>query len=233
MSKNLYSLCSASVFLVATLFTSSAIAQTAESSALNRWYASLSLGQLINTEFDSSSVTISTTPFLIETKGNFDITGEWNWSANLGREFGNDSNFRVEGEFWGGHVKREGFTADALDETLDDKIRSRALFANAMLRVVNSPSLDVWIGAGVGAADVRMLQAPGSTCNCLSEADGEGDAYRIKMSFERRMANGSAWFLEVGNVWLPAMETDTSRSSYTLHGKLTSAELRIGYKLAF
>ncbi len=198
-----------------------------------RWYGSLSVGQLINTEFDTSSVTISTTPFRIESVGTFDITGHWNWAASVGREFGESSNIRLEGEFWGGAVKREGFVASALTANLDDDIRARAIMANGMLRVINNNRLKVWIGAGIGVADVRMQKAVGSTCNCLSEANGEGEAYRIKMSFENEFENGNAWFVEVGNVWLPDTETDTSLSSYTLHGKLTSAELRIGYRVAF
>lgn len=226
---------SLSLLLLLSLFSAGVAAQTPDSTdqPLERWYATLSAGQLVNTEFDTSSVTFASNPFRIETKGNFNITGEWDWAATLGREFGRNSNIRVEGEFWGSTVKREGFVADQLDVTLDDKMRSRALFANGLLRIVDSNRLDVWIGAGIGVADVRMLQAAGSTCNCLAEADGEGEAYRIKMSFESRMENGGAWFLEIGNVWLPDTETDTSLSSYTLHGKLTSAEVRIGYRLSF
>ena len=223
------------VLVLGTLFSVGVAAQSPEAGeqALQRWYASLSAGQLVNTEFDSSSVTFASNPFRIETTGNFDITGEWNWATTLGREFGRNSNFRLEGEFWGATVRREGFTADQLDVDLDDKLRARAIIANGLLRIVNSNRLKVWIGAGIGVADVRMLQAAGSTCNCLAEADGEGETYRIKMSFESRMDNGGAWFLEIGNVWLPDTETDTSLSSYTLHGKLTSAEVRIGYKISF
>ena len=204
-----------------------------QAGSANSWYATLSGGQVVNTEFDKSSVTIATNPFRIETVGNFDITNGWNYAATLGHEFGSDADIRLEGEFWGSQVQREGFIADQLDVVIDDKIRSRALFVNGLFRALKARSFNVWIGAGIGAADVRMLQAANSTCTCLREANGEGEAYRIKMSFESRTESGSAWFFEVGNVWLPATETDTSLSAYTLHGKLTSAEVRIGFKLAF
>jgi opacity protein-like surface antigen len=229
MLNQLFARSSVFLFALTLLFSASLHAQEDDL----RWYGSLSVGQLINTEFDSSSVTISTSPFRIESVGNFDITGHWNWAASVGREFGSASNIRLEGEFWGGAVKREGFVASALSTTLDDDIRARALLVNGLLRVVNNNRLKVWIGAGIGVADVRMQKAAGSTCNCLSEADGEGETYRIKMSFENELDNGDSWFVEVGNVWLPDTETDTSLSSFTRHGKLTSAELRIGYRLAF
>lgn len=218
------------LLLVSIFCSAGAQAQTAGD---NHWYATLSGGQVVNTEFDKSSITISTNPVRIETVGNFDISNGWNYAASLGRQFGGDSNFRFEGEFWASQVNRQGFKADQLDVVIDDKIRSRALFVNGLFRALKARSFNVWLGAGIGAADVRMLQAANSTCTCLREANGEGEAYRIKMSFENRSANGSAWFLEVGNVWLPATETDTSLSAYTLHGKLTSAEIRIGFKLAF
>ena len=156
-------------------------------------------------------------------------------SLLLGRQFQDaDSAWRLEGEYWAGRLKREEFRAGVLQATLDDEIDVDVLFVNAMYRLTGQERSGLWIGAGIGYADVVMPGAvtPGS-CSCLDEAEGDGTAWQVRLEYERALAANTFWSAGIAYLWLPESSTRTTGPSFAEHGKLSGGGLRFALRHRF
>ncbi len=231
--------------LICTLLISAGLVSHAVGEERSRdpdyWYLTGSAGVLFSPKLGGTDLVLSKTQQAITIPGEFAIAGKQAFGFTLGRHFERDYDAaterkhptRIELEYWGGDIQRDGFKAGVLDLPLDDTIEARAIFLNGAVQLWSGDSSSFWLGAGIGDSSVKMPRVADSSCECLYAAEGRGIAYRLKLNYEHAIGDSSAWFVDLGHVWLPAAETSRAQPAYSGHGKLKTAELRLGLRIAF
>ena len=146
-------------------------------------------------------------------KGRTDFQHNTAMSLTAGKEMrsqldnGQFRQWRLEGELWGGDIRRNAITLGALKANVNDSIDSRALFVNALTRFHTTEDTRWWAGVGAGYGRVsygNVNGAMGLNCNCLGETTGSGLALRAKVQAEAIIGKDTALFYEFGYLRLPS-----------------------------
>ena len=142
--------------------------------------------------------------------------------------------WRLEGEYWGGDIRRNSIRLGALQANVNDSVESRALFVNALTRFHTTENTRWWAGAGLGYGRVSygdVNAAMGVNCNCLGETTGSGLALRAKVQAEALLSQDTALFYEFGYVRLPSAEHAGSPS--TRYGAIGVTHGSLGLRKRF
>ncbi|MFT4888184.1 MAG: opacity protein-like surface antigen [Pseudohongiellaceae bacterium] len=207
------------------------------------WYSTISAGVLISPRDSKSKVQLGKAPAAITLDGDMLFDGGQTLAVAIGRQGHTDqddpneepTHWRMEVEYWQGRIERSSFDVGALNASLNDSVRARALFGNALLRVWVTEKNRVWLGAGIGYAKVHMPSYPSpSSCACLNSADGDGFAAQVKLIGEHLLSERTALFLQLGYIQVPSSDTSSVISgSNTRHDEMRSGNLAVGLRFRF
>jgi len=173
-------------------------------------------------------------------KGRTDFQHNHALSLTVGKEMRRQENngqyrqWRLEGELWGGDVRRNAITLGAAKANVNDSIEARALFVNALTRFHTTEYTRWWAGVGAGYGRVSygdVNAAMGVNCNCLGETSGSGLALRAKVQAEALLSKDTALFYEFGYVRLPSAEHASAPS--TRYGAIGITHGSLGLRKRF
>jgi hypothetical protein len=183
----------------------------------------------------------------IQLNGTVDLDRGQAVSLSLARQFwGRESDdgerrypLRLELEGLRADVPRTQLALGVSSEDLADEIDIEGIFANALLRVMQTDHLQGWIGAGVGRIRQSTQDAsavlPG--CACLAAAEGDGTVWRAKLRLEwipqDEQDTDWALFLEGGYSKLPALQSSAGVFPLSTYDKWGLWTLTAGLRLRF
>lgn len=203
------------------------------------WYSTISGGVLLGPRDSNSKVQLGKAPTAIALDGDMHFDGGQMLAVAIGRQGHTDHekpiHWRMEVEYWEGRIERSSFDVGVLHASLNDSVRARALFGNALLRVFATERNRLWLGAGTGYAMVHMpSHSSPSSCTCLNSADGDGLAAQVKLIGEHLLSERIALFLQLSYIQLPSSDTSSVISgSNTRHDEMRSGNLAVGLRIRF
>jgi hypothetical protein len=187
--------------VVASMFIGT-VAVNAQPSPKSNWYLTAGAQGVVDATGSGPDIDFGN-QVLVHGKTHYDEGHSLNIAVgrefNIGNEVGNLPNLRIEGQYWDGQVGRKSVDLGAVNPSLYDKVKLRALFLNGFIRFAKTDHLRLWFGPGIGYAWTRFPDASYATpCGCLKAAKSDGLAWQVKLQAERMISAKTSIFGELG-----------------------------------